>query len=221
MKRAAWAMVIASGWVLAAHPVRADKWDDALKDCDQTQDLDLQVRGCTAVIEVIPTRDAISLYNNRGLAYTDKREFEKAISDFTQIIAINPSHMQAYLNRGNAYLKSGAFQTALADYNKVIEIDPGYADGYFNRAIVYRLMAEREKAIADYRHAIALAPDVQKFKDGLASLEQEMTPPQAPAAPPPAAPPPPHTPAPPAAPPPPPTPPPGGGGGPGIFPEIL
>ncbi len=46
-------------------------------------------------------------YYNRGNAYGKKGQYDKAISDYTKAIEINPSYAKAYYNRGVAYIKEG------------------------------------------------------------------------------------------------------------------
>ena len=42
-------------------------------------------------------------YYNQGLAYFNKGQYDKAISDTSKAIEINPRDADAYNNRGNAY----------------------------------------------------------------------------------------------------------------------
>jgi Flp pilus assembly protein TadD len=55
-------------------------------------------------------------YKNRGSAYTKQHNFDKAISDFTEAIRIDPNSPDAYNNRGNAYLRTGKRAKANADF---------------------------------------------------------------------------------------------------------
>ena len=68
----------------------------------------------------------IDAYNNRGVAYAKKGEYDKAITDYNKAIELNPEYARAYYNRGNAYAEKGEHDKATADYNKAIEIDPEY-----------------------------------------------------------------------------------------------
>ena len=42
-------------------------------------------------------------YYKRGIAYYKKREYDKAIADFSEVIKRDPHFAEAYYNRGNAY----------------------------------------------------------------------------------------------------------------------
>ena len=57
-------------------------------------------------------------YTNRGIAYAQKSEYEKAITDFTEAIRLKPNSALAYNNRGNAYQKIGEKTKADADFAK-------------------------------------------------------------------------------------------------------
>jgi tetratricopeptide (TPR) repeat protein len=52
---------------------------------------------------------------NRGMAYGNKGEFDKAIADFTEAIQLDPKLAQAYNNRGVAYYFSGQYDKAWAE----------------------------------------------------------------------------------------------------------
>ena len=47
------------------------------------------------------------VYFGRGLAYYDKKEYERAIADFTQAIELKPDFATAYSIRGLAYFDNG------------------------------------------------------------------------------------------------------------------
>ena len=46
-------------------------------------------------------------YNNRGLAYSNKGNFERAIQDYNKAIELAPESVYAYSNRGVAYAEEG------------------------------------------------------------------------------------------------------------------
>ena len=46
------------------------------------------------------TQNLLLLITIGGLAYHDQRDFEKAISDYTEAIRLDPNYAMAYDNRG-------------------------------------------------------------------------------------------------------------------------
>lgn len=94
---------------------------------------------------VEPSMDAEAYYN-RGIAYDNKGEYDRAIADYNKALEINPRHAGAYNNRGLAYYSKGEYDHAIADYNKAIEINPRHAEAYNNRAVAYYYKGEYNKA---------------------------------------------------------------------------
>ncbi len=85
---------------------------------------DPQIAGCTALIESGNETPAILTvaFNNRGNAYTNKGDYDRAIEDYGRSIALDPNFVRAFNNRGVAYRRKGDFDRALADFNKSIKL---------------------------------------------------------------------------------------------------
>ncbi len=95
-------------------------------------------------------------YNNRGNAYLEKGEFDRAIADYSAAMQLEPTFAWSYCNRGLALAKKGEFRDALPDLNEAIRLDPKLADAYRNRGWAYVELNENDKAIADLVSAIRL-----------------------------------------------------------------
>jgi len=162
MKRA---LVFALVLTLSATGAWADRYDD----CKQSGDPDRKIRGCTQIIErgeQETQKKRANAYSNRGFAYDDKGEYDKAIADYTQAIKINPKNAIAYTNRGAVYYSKGALDRAIADFDEAIKLNPNDALAYANRGIAYDNKGEVDRAIADFDKAIALDPnDGEAYKN--------------------------------------------------------
>jgi tetratricopeptide (TPR) repeat protein len=121
----------------------------------------LLLTGCAAEKPIerpsLPQETA-ETYFNRGVDYTQKGDFKKAVSDFNKAIEVNPEFVVAYLNRGFSYSRMGELDEAIADYTKAIALNPRYAIAYHNRGFVYRRMGEYDRAILDFTKAIEIDP---------------------------------------------------------------
>ena len=98
-------------------------------------------------------------YHNRGIAWGEKKEYDKAIADFDEAIRLDPKDAVAYNNRGIAWHDKREYDKAIADYTEAIRLDPEarrrvHATG----AIAWYAKEEYDKAIADYTEAIRLDP---------------------------------------------------------------
>ena len=67
---------------------------------------------------------SISPIYHRGLAYRDKRDYDRAINDFSQAIRLDGRNAAAFDNRGLAYRMKGDLERALADFDQAVRIDP-------------------------------------------------------------------------------------------------
>lgn len=104
-------------------------------------------------------RPNISLaYSNRGNAYMDAGELDKAIADYTEAVRLDPAYVDALNNRGNVYNTRGEHDKAIADYNRVIAIRPRHAEAHYNRGNACIAQGNYQQAIADYAEAIRINP---------------------------------------------------------------
>ncbi len=93
-------------------------------------------------------------YNNRGIAYGNKGDYDRAIADHNKAIELDPRYAKAYNNRGVDYADKD-YEKALADYNKAVELDPKYAMAYLNRGNIFRKKkGDFDRAIAEYNKAL-------------------------------------------------------------------
>jgi len=67
-------------------------------------------------------------YSNRGNAFDDRKDYERAIADFDAAIKIDPRYATAFYNRGNSKLNSGDRAGAIADYRQALELRPGFKE---------------------------------------------------------------------------------------------
>jgi len=134
--------------------------------------LDEQIGGCTAVLQSDRTSSGnrAVAYSNRGIAYADKKDYDRAIADFNEAIKINPNLAIAYNNRGSAVQSKGDYDRAIADYSEAIRINPNYAVAYSNRGNLYQAQGRRKEAIADFRRALAIDPSHERSRAALRQL---------------------------------------------------
>jgi len=63
----------------------------------------------------------------RGIAYTQLKNYDLAIADFTKAIALNPQRYISYLSRGLAYRDKEIYDRAIADFDKAIQLESNMA----------------------------------------------------------------------------------------------
>jgi Tfp pilus assembly protein PilF len=112
-------------------------------------------------------------YLNRGVAYGDRREFDRAIADFTTVLSYDPRSVDAFLNRGMAHVARLEYDKAIADYDAALTVRPDFADAYTNRGSVFLRKKDFDRAIIDYDRAIALQPGLSAAYLNRALAHQE------------------------------------------------
>jgi tetratricopeptide (TPR) repeat protein len=62
--------------------------------------------------------------NKRGLVWSKKGDYDRAIADFSKALALNPGYDEAYFNRGFAWDQKGNVREALSDVQKALSLKP-------------------------------------------------------------------------------------------------
>ena len=155
---------IAIIWLSAlAMPVSAQSIDEQIGQCGnesrQTTPA-AQIAACTALLQSgrFDVQDLSQIHFNRGVAYRDRGDLARAISDYDEAIRLNPQSALAYNNRGVAYRGQGDLARAISDYDEAIRLNPQYALAYNNRGVAYRDQGDLARAVSDYDEAIRLNP---------------------------------------------------------------
>lgn len=96
---------------------------------------------------------------DRGDAYQDMSEQDKAIADYTAALAVNPDYSYAVASRCDSRYRIDQNQGALADCTRAIELSPHYAYPYRIRALTNLEMGDKDAALSDANQAVKIAAD--------------------------------------------------------------
>ena len=143
-----------------------------LEDCEQVQDIDRRIHGCTHIVRLFP-RSATAFFN-RGSAYLSKGDLDRAIADHTRVIQIDPAYSPAYYHRGIAYERSEQHDRAIADLSKAVELDPRHGGAFDARARIYLKTDRRMLALPDAERAVSLDPFGEEFLDTRARVYEAL-----------------------------------------------
>ena len=102
---------------------------------------DVQIHSCTALIEsrAFTGRDLAFAFNNRGLAYYHKGDFESALASLNEAIRLDAKAASGYNNRALVHAARGELDRAIADYSEAIRLDP--TDASSRRTVEPRISA--------------------------------------------------------------------------------
>jgi tetratricopeptide (TPR) repeat protein len=141
----------------------------------------------TSFADILDSGESAGTFLDRGLMFAARGDYEMAVEDFTEAIALNPNLSAAYILRGRA-LYAGAFKVLLvgenfssiitgsmagrplspaqrrvfgrviADYSRAIRLYPNAPVAYMERGVMFDNIGEHDKAIADCSQAIRIDP---------------------------------------------------------------
>jgi tetratricopeptide (TPR) repeat protein len=115
--------------------------------------IDNIIEGCTAVIQASkdPPQKLATAFDNRGVAYRRKGEYDRALQDYDQAISLNPGSAYPYNNRGIIYRIKGDYDRAISDYDEAIWLKSGdFPAAFYNRALAYTDKREYGHALRDF-----------------------------------------------------------------------
>ncbi len=94
----------------------------------------------------------------RGDAYSRKKQYDKAIADFTAALAAKPDNAAARADRAKIYADADRYAESIADYSQLIRTDPYQLNLYMSRLFVYAKSSDYADAIADCHAILARWP---------------------------------------------------------------
>jgi tetratricopeptide (TPR) repeat protein len=103
-------------------------------------------------------QEAAKIHNERGIAYSEKGQFDLAISEFNKALEKDPSEPGIYSNRGIALSKKGQYGPAISDFTKALAMNADDASAYYNRGIAYAFTSRLDLAFADLDKSLELSP---------------------------------------------------------------
>ena len=88
----------------------------------------------------------------------------KALSDFTAVVGLAPSHYRAYHWRGQTLLAKMKTDHAIADYSRSISINASFPTAYFGRGNAYGEKGEYNRATSDFSAYIRMETYDKKYR---------------------------------------------------------
>ncbi|KAL2490979.1 Outer envelope protein 64 [Abeliophyllum distichum] len=102
--------------------------------------------------------DASELLKEKGNAAYKGKQWNKAVTYYTEAIKLNETNATYYSNRAAAYLELGCFQQAEDDGTKAISLDKKNVKAYLRRGTARESLLFYKEALQDFKHALVLEP---------------------------------------------------------------
>ncbi len=117
---------------------------------------DVAVELTTAAIQVNPL--VSSAYVNRGNAYRNMRDFEKALEEYNNALEIAPNDFDANNNAGSLYVITKDYPNALTHLKKALQVNPNASEVHTNLGAAYLLRNRLDEAANHLETALQLNP---------------------------------------------------------------
>jgi tetratricopeptide (TPR) repeat protein len=140
-------------------------------------DIDAKIAGCTRVLDRGGSQTARSraiALANRGLAFQNRRDVERAIADFSEAIRIDPEFPNWYYARATQYGNKGELPLAIADLSEAIRLRPNTAAYLVERGRAYEKIGDFAKALVDFRATLSLTPNAADAGQAVRRVEQKL-----------------------------------------------
>jgi tetratricopeptide (TPR) repeat protein len=148
-----------------------------IADPKTASEIDAKIAGCTRILDRAGSQTAhngaIALAN-RGMAYQNKGDLDRAITDFSEAIRIDPEFPNWHYARAIQYGNKGDLDRAIADFSEAIRLRPNTAAYLNERGRAYEKIGDLAKALIDFRTALSLDPNVPDAGEAVRRVEGKL-----------------------------------------------
>ncbi len=120
--------------------------------------------------DAISTSATATAYNDRGIAYLLKGQFESALADYDAAIKIDNKNGEALNNRAWTYYKISQNEKALSDADKAVSLIGDKAYVWDTRGHIHEALGDRKAAEADFVKALSLDAELSTSRLALKRL---------------------------------------------------
>lgn len=130
------------------------------RECYEGNLPDSVIASCSALISnhLGNKQDIAAAFKSRGDAHDDKGEYELALRDYADALALNPQDAEVLNNRGATRTALGQYDAAVEDFDRSMALAPGRAIPLSNRCFAKAALGHLEQALADCNEAVRLHP---------------------------------------------------------------
>ena len=112
-------------------------------------------------------------YNNLGLIYLIKGNYDEAIRQFKETIGINQNYASAYADIGYAYMQQGKTNLAVENFQHCLKIDTNTFSTYLDLSIIEYRKNNITQAKKYFEIAKSLEPDLSEGFEVISEFETE------------------------------------------------
>jgi tetratricopeptide (TPR) repeat protein len=147
-------------WSALAAAMTPLSYSAAAEPCFDLRDPDARIAACTQGVnsgKLTGAQQAIG-YSNRGAAWHQNGDNDRAIADFNEAIRLDLTFAQPFFNRGLTWRDKRDPDPALTDYNEAMRLGLKDSAIFNSRGIAWFNKGDIDRAIGDFSEAVRLDP---------------------------------------------------------------
>lgn len=154
------ASLIALLSIVGAVPAFAEDTHRLSIECSHGSTADQRIAGCSHLISsgYLDARALVEAFHNRGNAYDDKGQYERAIDDYNCALAIDPTAAGLYNDRGTAHQAMGRYDMAIQNYARALSLEPSNTLALNNRCFARAVIGQAEQGLTDCNESLRFRP---------------------------------------------------------------
>jgi tetratricopeptide (TPR) repeat protein len=102
--------------------------------------------------------NAIDILMRDGVDSLGRRDFQRALRAFNQIVTIAPDFAEGWNKRATLYYLMGDYQKSLADIDKTLSLEPRHFGALAGRGLVYVELEDDTHALKAFEDALLINP---------------------------------------------------------------
>lgn len=117
---------------------------------------------------------SIDLLLQRGRKAMQAKDYDKALSHFSRLIAFEPRFAEGWNARATAHFAREEYGFALSDLYNALRLQPKHYGALSGLAIILESLDNEDGALEAYRAALAVHPHLEGAKAGVERLKEKV-----------------------------------------------
>ena len=155
-------VVVAMAWLVPATWVgQTDERLDALFDRLKTTDSETEAVTLTYQIWMIwreSESDVVNTLMTRGIEETSHRDYEAAVTTFSQVIELEPGLAEGWNRRATVYYLMGEYEASVRDIERTLALEPRHFGALSGLGFIYLRLGDDQAALQAFEAALKINP---------------------------------------------------------------
>ena len=117
---------------------------------------------------------AVELLMEDGMAAMSRRDYQRALGKFDQIVRIAPEFAEGWNKRATVHYLVGNYGESLSDIEKTLALEPRHFGALSGRGLVYVALEEEELALESFEAALEVHPLLPGARFNAAALRKRL-----------------------------------------------